>query len=202
MANETRKIDLLKIIRETSEKKISYIFAGVTIFVSILLIIGAIKPTITTMTRIRAEISKKEDTEAALAEKISALSELDSQYIGLKNDFNNISLVFPTDGDFSLFMANIDAVSSRNSYILESLSFSEYKEENPLNTIVIEPWSVKLTVAGNRANLINFLKDLESLPMYPVIESITFTEDSDTEEASRFTVNLRIYQIPVNNFYD
>ena len=202
MANENRKIDLLKIIRETSEKKISYIFAGVTIFVSILLIIGAIKPTITTMTRIRAEISKKEDTEAALAEKISALSELDSQYIGLKNDFNNISLVFPTDGDFSLFMANIDAVSSRNSYILESLSFSEYKEENPLNTIVIEPWSVKLTVAGNRANLINFLKDLESLPMYPVIESITFTEDSDTEEASRFTVNLRIYQIPVNNFYD
>jgi Tfp pilus assembly protein PilO len=202
MANENRKIDLLKIVRETSEKKISYIFAGVTIFVSILLIIGAIKPTITTMTRIRAEISKKEDTEAALAEKISALSELDSQYIGLKNDFNNISLVFPTDGDFSLFMANIDAVSSRNSYILESLSFSEYKEENPLNTIVIEPWSVKLTVAGNRANLINFLKDLESLPMYPVIESITFTEDSDTEEASRFTVNLRIYQIPVNNFYD
>lgn len=202
MADDTRRIDLLKIIRESSEKKISYIFAGVTILVSIVLIAGAIRPTIITMTRIRTEISKKEDTEAALEDKISALSELDSQYIGLKNDFENISLVFPTDGNFSLFMANIDAISSRNSYILDSLAFSEYKEENPLNTVAVEPWSVKLTVEGSRANLINFLKDLESLPMYPVIESVTFTEDSDTEEASRFTVNLRIYQIPVNNFYD
>ena len=198
----TNKVDLLKIVREVSEKKLSYIFASVTIVVSIALIAGAIRPTIITMARIRSEISKKERTEQALADKISALTELDSQYIGLENDFENISLVFPTEGDFSLFMANIDAISSRNSYVLINLAFSEYKEENPLRTSVVEPWSVRLTVEGRRANLINFLKDLESLPMYPVIESVTFSEESDNEEESRFTVNVRIYHVPTNNFYD
>jgi len=195
---KNNKIDLLKIIREVSERKLSYIFASITIAVSIALIIGAIRPTIITMTRINTEISNKKETEQALADKITALTELDTQYIGLENDFENISLVFPTEGNFSLFMANIDAISSRNSYVLISLAFFEYKEENPLKTSVIEPWSVRLSVEGKRENLINFLEDLESLPMYPVIESVTFTE----EENTRFTVNVRIYQVPTPNFYD
>ena len=199
---KNNRIDLLRIIREVSEKRLSYIFGGVTIAVSIILIIFAIRPTIMTMTRINSEINKKKETESALADKISALTELDTQYIGLEDDFKNISLVFPTEGNFSLFMANIDAISSRNSFTLVSLAFSEYKNENPLDTSIVEPWLVRLTVEGKRANLINFLEDLESLPMYPVVESLTFSEDEENGDNVRFTVSVRIYQIPISNFYD
>lgn len=199
---KSNKIDLLKVIRETSEKKMSYIFTGVTVAVAIILIVGAIRPTVITITRINSEISTKEKTDNALSDKINALSELDTQYYELKNDFKNISLVFPTENNFSLFMANIDAVSSRNGFVLMGLSFFEYKEDNPLSTTVLEPWSVRLTVDGKRANLVNLLRDLESLPMYPVIESISYSDKSETEETTSFTINMRIYHVPINNFYD
>lgn len=200
--SKTSKVDLLKIVRETSEKKISYIFAGVTVAVAIALIAGAIRPTIITITRINAEISQKETTDKALTEKISALTELDTQYIELKDDFEDISLVFPTDGDFSLFMANIDAVSSRNGFVLIGLSFAEYKEDNPVATGVLEPWSIRLTIEGKRNSLVNFLKDLESLPMYPVIESVSYSDKGESEEINSFTIHMRIYHVPVSNFYD
>lgn len=203
MANKkSNKVDLLKIVREASEKRISYIFAGVTIVVTIVLIAFAIRPTVITITRINSEISTKKKTDIALADKIGALTELDTQYIGLKDDFENISLVFPTEGDFSLFMANINAVSSRNSFVLTGLAFSEYKDDNPLSTNILEPWSVRLGVDGRVADLINLLKDLESLPMYPVIESISYSDQSESEETTSFTVQMRIYHIPLSNFYD
>jgi Tfp pilus assembly protein PilO len=199
---KNNKIDLLKVIRETSEKKMSYIFTGITVAVAIILIVGAIRPTVITITRINSEISTKEKTDEALSEKINALSELDTQYYELKNDFRNISLVFPTENNFSLFMANIDAVSSRNGFVLMGLAFFEYKDDNPIATTVLEPWSVRLTVEGKRANLVNLLRDLESLPMYPVIESLSYSDKSETEETTSFTINMRIYHVSVNNFYD
>ena len=199
---EKGKTGLLKVVREISEKKISYIFTGITVAVAIVLIAGAIRPTVITITRINAEISEKETTEKALTEKISALTELDTQYIGLKDDFEDISLVFPTDGDFSLFMANIDAISSRNGFVLVGLSFAEYKEDNPVATGVLEPWSVRLTIEGKKNDLVNFLKDLESLPMYPVIESVAYSDDGENEEVNSFSIHMRIYHVPIGNFYD
>jgi len=199
---EKGKTGLLKVVREISEKKISYIFTGITVAVAIVLIAGAIRPTVITITRINAEISEKETTEKALTEKISALTELDTQYIGLKDDFEDISLVFPTDGDFSLFMANIDAISSRNGFVLVGLSFAEYKEDNPVATGVLEPWSVRLTIEGKKNDLVNFLKDLESLPMYPVIESVAYSDDGENDEVNSFSIHMRIYHIPIGNFYD
>jgi len=199
---KTSKIDLLKIVREASEKKISYIFTGITVAVAIVLIIGAIRPTVITITRINTEISKKETMDKALEDKISALTELDIQYIKLKDDFEDISLVFPTEGDFSLFMANIDAISSRNGFVLIGLSFSEYKGDAPFSTSVLEPWSVLLTVDGKKNNLVNLLKDLESLPMYPVIESVSYTDKAESEEVNSFSIHMRIYHVPIGNFYD
>ena len=196
------KIDLLRVVREASEKRLSYIFAGVTIVASIVLIVGAIRPTVVTITRINSEIDQKERTEEALSNKITALTELDTQYIGLKKSFEDISLVFPTESNFSLFMANIDAVSSKNGFTLKGLSFSEYKEQSPVSTITLKPWSVRLSVQGKKANLVNFLKDLESLPMYPVIESVSFSDDADTEEETVYSINMRIYHVSNNNFYD
>jgi len=47
-------------------------------------------------------------------------------------------------------MANIDAISSRNGFVLVGLSFAEYKEDNPVATGVLEPWSVVCTIEGKK----------------------------------------------------
>ena len=51
--------EYIKIIKESPEKKKSYIFFGFSVFVMIILIAFAIRPTILTITRINKEIKEK-----------------------------------------------------------------------------------------------------------------------------------------------
>ena len=180
------------------------IFTGLTYIAAILLIVFAIVPTFRTIDRINSEIKSKEVTTKALKNKLATLTSLDSQYAQNKEVFDGISLVFPNNEDFSLFLANIDSVVSRNAFILNSIGFSKIKEssqESDLNFLVLKPYSVSLNVAGNKSGLIPFLNSLEALPMYPVIERISYSNQTDTEGNTNYSISLRVYNIEEVNFY-
>lgn len=206
MENTERQLEYVGIAKKGPSKKAEMIFTGLTFIVAVLLIVFAISPTITTVTDINKEIKEKEEITQALELKIKALNELDNQYNENKETFKDISLIFPTSQNFSLFLANIDAIVTRNNFILTSIGFSEYKEttkdEDSLSISSLTPFSVRLSVKGSRMNLISFLKDLESLPMYPVVESINYSSDVDEEGFTDFSVSLRVYHIENVNFYE
>lgn len=206
MENTERQLEYVGIAKKGPSKKAEMIFTGLTFIVAVLLIVFAISPTITTVTDINKEIKEKEGITQALELKIKALNELDNQYNENKETFKDISLIFPTSQNFSLFLANIDAIVTRNNFILTSIGFSEYKEttkdEDSLSISSLTPFSVRLSVKGSRMNLISFLKDLESLPMYPVVESINYSSDVDEEGFTDFSVSLRVYHIENVNFYE
>lgn len=194
--------EYIKLIKESPEKRKGYIFAAVTIFVSILLIAFAIRPTVITIFKINTEITEKTRLNTQLDAKIDTLSKLDKQYTDMKDDLSNLKLIYPDNGDFSLFMANTPGVLSKNGFLLTGINFDKYSDKN-FNTVtkVLVPWSVRLNVKGNSANLINLLKDLEALPMYPVIESFSYSSQKDENGFTNYSINLRIYKIDNNNFY-
>jgi Tfp pilus assembly protein PilO len=194
--------EYIKIIKESPEKKRSYIFFGLSIFVMIILIVFAIRPTILTITRINKEIKEKTTVDSLLEKKIETLSELDKQYATSKKEFDNLELIFPADGNFSLFMSNIDAIAARNGFALMSVNFDNYKGDTfNIGTKVLVPKAVRLSIRGKDSNLINLLKDLEALPMYPVVESVSFSTQKDKDGLSSFSLNLRIYSIENYKFY-
>ena len=194
--------EYIKIIKESPEKKKSYIFFGFSMFVIIILIVFAIRPTILTITRINQEIKEKTTVDSLLGKKIDTLSELDKQYATYKKKFDNLELIFPADGNFSLFMSNIDAIVTRNGFALMSVNFDKYKGDSfTIGTRVLVPKAVSISIRGKDSNIINLLKDLESLPMYPVVESISFSTQKDKYGLSSFSLNLRIYNIENYNFY-
>lgn len=190
-------------IKESPEKKKSYIFASVTFAISIILVILAIRPTILTITRINSEISRKKIVDTQLDNKIQALSSLDAQYLGIEDNIEDLQLIYPADGNFSLFLSNIEAIVSRNGFDLKGINFDDYSGESfDTNSKVLIPWSVRLTVKGRKINFVNLLKDFESLPMYPVVESVSYNSQSDEEGLTSFSITLRIYHIENNNFYE
>lgn len=194
--------EYIKIVKESPEKKKSYIFFGFSVVVMIILIIFAIRPTILTITRIDKEIKEKEVMNNLLDTKINTLSALDKEYADSKKKMNNLELIYPADGNFSLFMSNIDAITARNGFALMSISFDNYKGENfSIGTKVLVPKTVRLNIRGRSNNLINLLKDLEALPMYPVVESVSYSTQKDKEGLNSFSISLRVYNIENSNFY-
>lgn len=200
---EAQTQNLVGVLKGSSQKNQGYIFTAITVVVAVILIVFAIRPTITTIIRINNEISEKKELNTSLDNKINALSQLDKQYTTSKDDFNNLKLLYPADNDFSLVLANIQPILARDSFSLSGISFDEYQNEDfTVTTKVLEPYSLKLSVVGSTANIVNLLKDLESLPMSPVIESLSYSDQKDSNGSTIFSVELRVYKIDNVNFYD
>ncbi len=204
MAEESRRFEIANLIKKAPSKQVDNVFIGLTYVIAILLLVFAIIPTVSAIFQINKEIKSKEVTQKALEDKLSALSSLDAEYIEKSSEFKDLSLLFPSTGNFSLFLSNIDAVIARNNFVLNTISFSEYDRETyKINTLSLKPWSVRMSVSGKKVYLITLLRDLEAMPMYPVIESLSYGEDADDAGNTRYSLTLRIYHIPDNpKFYD
>ena len=195
--------EYIKLVKESPEKKRGYIFAGITLLVSLVLIIFAIRPTIITITQISASIKEKNRLNTALDAKISTLSALDKQFEEVGTDLADLKLIYPADGNFSLLLANMSPILSRNGFALLGINFDKYGDKNVTFTSkVLAPWSVKISAKGKTANIVNLLKDLEALPMYPVIESFSYSDQKDKDGLTSFGINMRIYRIDNTNFYE
>lgn len=204
LENSERKVEYVKIAKRGQSKKSEMIFTGLTYIAAILLIVFAIVPTVKTVQRIDSEIKSKKVTTEALKSKLAALTSLDGQYSANKETFDGITLIFPNNEDFSLFLANIDSIVSRNAFALNSIGFSKVRDrskESTLNFTVLKPYAISLNVVGNKSGLIPFLNDLEALPMYPVIESISYSNQTDDQGNTSYSISLRAYNIEEVNFY-
>ncbi len=205
LESSEKKVDYVKMAKQNLNKKSEMIFTGLTYIVAILLIALAIVPTFKTVKTINSEIKQKERISEALKMKLQALTSLDDQYNSNKDAFEDITLIYPVNENFSLLLANIDPIVTRNSFILRNLSFSEIRSSSKnapaIETKVLVPYQVRLNVGGNRSNLISFLKDLEALPMFPVVESISYSSTVEEDGTTNYSITLRVYHIEDVNFY-
>lgn len=199
-ASKTRYV---KIVKDGPSKKVEMITAGLTFIVSTLLIVFAIYPTFQTVENIDREIREKKSVSVALKNKLEALTSLDTQYSEYREIFEDFTLIYPTSENFSLILANMDALVTKNGFVLKSIGFNENKSKSYESNIkTLSPYSVKLSVTGSKGNLINLLKSLEQMPMYPIVESVSFSTKTDVDGNLSFSINMRVYGIDNINFYD
>lgn len=201
---ESKRFEIATLIKKAPSKQVEGVFIGLTYVVATLLLVFAIIPTVSTILQINKEIQEKQRIHDSLEDKLAALTSLDEEYNSKNSEFKDLALLFPASGNFSLFLSNIDAVIARNNFILESISFSEYDRENfDIKTLSLKPWSVRLSVSGKKVYLITLLRDLEAMPMYPVIETVSYGDDVDDDGNTKYSLMLRIYHVPDNpKFYD
>ncbi len=199
----SKRLELANLIKKAPSKQVDSIFIGLTYLFSVLLLVFAIIPTINTISNINKEIKEKERVNESLENKIAALATLDEQYLENADEFKDLTLLFPASGNFSLFLSNIDAVVTRNNFILESISFSKYEKEIfNTKTAVLKPWSVRISVSGKKVYLVTLLRDLEAMPMFPVLEGVSYGSEVDDDGNTRYSLSLRIYHVDNAKFYE
>lgn len=179
----------------------------VTLVVATALIFGAIRPTIVTISSIIEGNKAKQDIVDRLDAKINALNALSQSYnYEVKEQLEFLSYLYPTKGNFSLVMANIDKVCENNNFYLSSINFvSPGKEIAPIRSAeknaILTPWQVNISASGNREDLIKLMNELEKMPIYPTITSVNFGSDTDDKGRTNFSINMIIYKVDKIDFY-
>lgn len=202
MAESTSGSIVQKVNLIQDKKKQAYGFGAFTLLVIVILVVGAIQPSVTTILSLLNEISEKEELVQELDTKINNLGELDTKSKELAGPIRDLELLFPNTGDFSFFMANIEGVVEANGFDLSSIGFSEVSEDFESNSIILQGSLVSLNVKGNIDNLVQILATLEELPMSPIIESTSYTTDEDEDGNVTVSIQMIIYHIEDTNFYN
>ena len=185
MAQQRKSVGLLTTIRESAEKRNSYASFAVSLLISIVLIVFAVKPTISTIIQIRQGVKEKTRVNQQIQGRIDAISKLDAQIQEEQEKFEALEMIFPSEREYILLLANIDAVIARNGFTLMSVGFDNHDNENyKLTTPILTPSVLRLNVSGKYSCFINLLKDLESLPMCAVVENISFSTQKDEKSNS------------------
>lgn len=197
---ESKGVGYLKIINGSIQNK-AYSFGAFTIIVVIILLVGAIRPTLLTITKINRDINDKTLINERLDSKLDNLSRLNSQYSERSADIKALPLMFPTQGNFSLFMSNVEDIAKSNGYVLNSVSFGNPNEVSYKYT-VLKPWMARISVTGNRSNIIKLLNAYENMPMYPIVNKLSFARDSSSSGLTQFSIDLVIFRIDDPNFYN
>jgi hypothetical protein len=195
--NIVQKVNLIQ-----DKKKQAYGFGAFTVFVILVLVIGAIQPSVTTILSLLNEIEEKEQLIIELDTKITNLGKLDTQSKELAGPIRDLELLFPNTGDFSFFMANIEGVVETNGFDLNSIGFTEINDDFVTNAIVLQGSLVSLSVKGDLDNIVQLLTTLEEMPMSPIIQSVSYTTDADKDENYTVSIQMVIYHIEDINFYN
>lgn len=194
----------IEIVRDVKKK--SFGFSAFTIVAVIVLLLGAVQPTLLTISKIATEIDEKKATNTLLDSKIDALSNLGKEYnTGVKDSIKDISLIFPSRGDFSLLMINIDEICKRNGFILSSINFdkpdSDLVQATNASYSVLQPWKVTANVKGNKSNYVKLMTELEKLPNYPTISNTGYANQVDNTGLTNFSIDMLIYRVEKADFF-
>ena len=198
---EERRIKLIDQVNIVKGKKQQvYTFSVLTFVVVLILVVGAIKPSIETMARLNSEIKQKEIVRDKLEDKMNALNELSLQYAEFEETAEDLELIFPTNGDFSLFLANIESLSEESGFDLKSISFGKTRRQGSSLT-TLKSVRIDLQVEGAKEEIIPFLQKLESLPMYPEIKVLSYSTDEE-DGLNSYAIMMIIYEIQNETFYE
>ena len=98
-------------------------------------------------------------------------------------------------------MSNIEEISKANGFTLNGINFNK-NDDFIMKLKVLKPWSARITVSGKKANIIKLLKAYESMPMYPVVNQLSYSNKQDESNQTTFSINLIVFRIDDPNFYN
>lgn len=201
MANEKRRRTQLEFLQNNRNKAIG--FGIFTVVVVLILIAGAITPSISTVIKIQSEISEKRTILEKLENKVSALSALSQQYSDLDYITEDLPLLFPNTGDYSLIVANIEAILNDYGFDLKVISFQDGVDDVPEDDlIVLIKQPVSITMEGPSSNFLQLLKALEDMPMHPEISRVNYTYAPDANGNNGYSIQLDLYRVDDDLFYE
>lgn len=146
--------------------------------------IFAIRPTVTTIVRLRREIHDKQLVEVALSQKINSLSSLDQIYRSIEGDLSVIEAVLPRQPRVNTLVNLIEGVAVENELGIPSVQFDTLDLISPPSqekTFQIIPLPFRVSFVSSYPNLVSALNDFNEVNRLVTVETIEISKHREGE---------------------
>ncbi len=191
------------IVINQKKREIS-IFIAITLVVLVVAIVLPIRLMTLSVVRINNEIEAKREIKERLDTKINNFTQLNTQYQEMREEILDLPLIFPSNGDYSLLVANFDEICKANNFRLESVNVGSRKGASRADEPLFEAlntWNASITVIGRRADLIVLLESIEAMPMYPTVTAVGYKNDLNENGLLTFTLSVKMYGVNKSSMY-
>ncbi len=186
------------ILRTSQQKAIS---TGVlTLALIVALMWGSFRPTVLTIIETNRKYAERKSTEEKLTNQNTNLTSLLKDRIEQKDKLADLDYYFPNDGDFSLFIVNLNQIAKKYELSLDSVSFSanyfrQVEKIEALQFAEMTPVTFQVSVTGDPAKLSQFLSYTESTPFLPKVLSVGYSPNRTKLEKTTMSVTLLLYKL-------
>lgn len=171
----------------------------------IVFLIFALKPTVLTILSLLQEIKNKQNTVAALTLKVKNLQLANDVFAQNQNTIPNIDIAIGTTPAPDIIMQQIQGLAVKNSVAILSASVSQVtiigttptkkasSDVKPLPAGAKE-MPISISVKGDYANILQYVKDFENLRVITKIDSTTI--NSSTTDNGQVIVAIINGRVP------
>jgi Tfp pilus assembly protein PilO len=145
----------------------------------------AIRPTVTTIIRLKREISDKQSVETALSKKITALSSLDQVYRRIEEDLVVVETVLPSQPQINTLTSLLERIAAENKLGILSIQFQPVElipSSSNEKIFHITPISFTATFVGSYPDLISGLANFGSTDRLLTVETVEMGKHREGEE--------------------
>lgn len=198
MAQLATDRNISSIIQTSQQKAIS---TGLLTFTLIVVLLwGSLRPTVSTILTTTRKLSEREAALSNLQQHNANLTKLKTAQLELADDLTNLNYYFPYDGDFSLFVVNLNEIATDHDLTLQSVSFSEkyaskIEEVNSLKFDEMRPITFNVALEGDPNDVAKFLSYMENTPFLPKILGVGYSPGVVLKSNTVITVSMLLYQM-------
>lgn len=200
--------DTMKRFLSTPRQK-TYSFLGATLIMVLVLLLGAVRPTLATISKLKGEIKERESVDERMQDKLDVLGFAQDDYDRKKEDLEFIEVFYPKDADYSLLMANFERIAKSYGYDLLSVRIEAVRTDGSeadesSEYAGMETVESRIHVIGDLSELVNLLEHLEGLPSVPDVNRVTFSPvEEDGVTQIDVTISMTMYkEIAKSNLSD
>lgn len=198
MAELAKTRNIADLLQTSQQKAIST--GLLTLVLVTVLLWGSFRPTLLTILETNTKFQEKTDILNRLETQNTRLTELLSKQAELSKEINALDHYFPSNGDYSLFITNLNSIAEKNNLKLNSVSFSASYFRQVANNVNLQypemtPTTFQVAITGDPANLPVFLSFLEGTPFMPKILSIGYSPNRSNPLKTTMSVTLLLYKM-------
>lgn len=168
------KFDLLADFKEERTQK----FTTLVLTLVALSLFGllAINPTLSTIAKLKKQVSDNNFVDQKLQQKINALTTLQQKYTSLQNDLPVIIDAIPKNPEIPLLVAQIQAASGNSNVSLNSLQTFQVEIEKPKIQKKFSSFSFALSADGSYNDLLKFISVVSNMERVVSIDIFSLTK--------------------------